>query len=591
MTAAEGRPERWNRVPILALVAAGVLLLTGFGMGLYGEQLYRDQRARDTGVQAGIIAASVSAALAFDDAQTTQEYLNALRASPDIEAAGVYDETGALVAGYSRAGSQPPPRRAEAAGRGVEGLQMSVVTPVSERGARLGSVYLRTSIEPLARRLLRFGGAALLAIMAALLLAVLGAAQVAMRRANAELQARARELGEANRELQVQMEERERAEEALRQSQKMEAIGRLTGGVAHDFNNLLMVASSGLDLMERTDDDKRRARLKDGVRQALDRGASLTRQLLAFSRRTALKPQVVDLREQVEGLQMLLERSLREDITVDLRLPHDLWPVEIDPGEFELALLNIAVNARDAMPNGGAIRVTAENRPAEGEGGEDQVALSVVDTGGGIPPDILSRVFEPFFTTKQVGQGTGLGLSQVYGFARSSGGEARIESRPGKGATIILLLPRSTKPLSEPRPAELDLPELPRGRGRILVVEDDDGVALSVRAMLDELGYGSRRAASAEEALELLGRDGRFDLVFSDMVMPGELNGLDLARRIVAERPELPVLLTTGFSEAASAAAAEGLQLLEKPYDMNALARQLETTMTQGGPKPGRAPA
>jgi signal transduction histidine kinase/ActR/RegA family two-component response regulator len=555
-------------------------------MGLYGEQLYRDQRARETRVQAGIIAASVSAALAFDDAQTTQEYLNALRANPDLEAAGVYDETGALVAGYSRQGSQPPPRRAAPAGQRVEGLQMSVVTPVSERGASLGSVYVRTSIDPLARRLLRFGGAALLAIMAALLLAVLGAAQVAMRRANAELQARARELGEANRELQVQMEEREKAEEALRQSQKMEAIGRLTGGVAHDFNNLLMVASSGLDLMERTQDEKRRNRLKDGVRQALDRGASLTRQLLAFSRRTALKPQVVDLRQQVEGLQMLLERSLREDIAVELDLPPDLWPVEIDPGEFELALLNIAVNARDAMPNGGVIRIRAENVAADGEDGLDRVALSVVDTGGGIPPDILSRVFEPFFTTKQVGQGTGLGLSQVYGFARSSGGEARIESRPGRGATIILFLPRTDKPLSEPQPA-LEKTEPPRGRGRILVVEDDDGVALSVRAMLDELGYGSKRAASAEEALQMLGRDGRYDLVFSDMVMPGELNGLDLARRIVAERPDLPVLLTTGFSEAASAAAGEGLQLLEKPYDMSALARQLEMTMAQGGPQGG----
>jgi signal transduction histidine kinase/ActR/RegA family two-component response regulator len=581
--------ERWNRIPVLALVAAAALVVIGLAMGIYSEKLYRDQRTRDAGVQAGIVAASVTAALAFDDARTAQEYVNALRANPDVDAAGIYDENGAFVAGYARKGAPPPPRRADLAAPHIEGRQLTLVAPVAEKGAELGRVYLRTSIDPLGRRLLRFGGVALVAVMAALLLGVLAAAQLAMRRANAELQSRARELGEANHELQFQMEEREKAEEALRQSQKMEAIGRLTGGVAHDFNNLLMVASSGLELMERTDDPKKRLRLKEGVAQALDRGAGLTRQLLAFSRRTALKPAVVDLGQQVAALQVLLDRSLREDITIALKLEPDLWPVEIDPGEFELALLNIAVNARDAMANGGSITITARNRPAlaEGELNGDFVELAIADTGGGIPPDILSRVFEPFFTTKQVGQGTGLGLSQVYGFARSSGGEVRIESRPGKGATILLLLPRSSKPLAVPAaaPAAIAAPS-GKTRGRILVVEDDDGVALSVRAMLDELGYASRRAASGEQALEMLAANARYDLVFSDMVMPGALNGLDLAHRIQKDRPELPILLTTGFSEAAAAAAAEGLHLLEKPYDMSALARELEATMRRPGARP-----
>jgi CheY-like chemotaxis protein len=308
----------------------------------------------------------------------------------------------------------------------------------------------------------------------------------------------------------------------------------------------------------------------------VDRGASLTRQLLAFSRRTALKPAVVDLAAQVEGMRVLLERSLREDVQVELDFAPGLWAVEVDPHQMELALLNIAVNARDAMPGGGRIVISGDNMTGMDDGGleGDFVRLSVRDTGKGMDPEMVSRVFEPFFTTKERGQGTGLGLSQVYGFTRASGGDVRIESRPEEGTTVCLFLPRSDKPLSS-RSADEDQRQPPRGQGRVLMVEDDEGVAAVVCEMLKELGYEPEHAVSAAAALELL--DGRpFDLVFSDMVMPGEMDGIQLAREIRKRRPELPIVLTTGFSEAAAAANQDGLRLLVKPYRIEQLAAELQ---------------
>jgi signal transduction histidine kinase/ActR/RegA family two-component response regulator len=567
----------WRIVPVLALGSALTLLLAGVVAGLYGERLYHSQKVREVGVQAEILAATVSAPVVFDDAPAAQEYVNALRANPEIEAAGVYDETGAIIAGYHRTGTALPRRMTKAGPPLFDGPHLVVTKPIEESGLPVGVVHVRSTLEPVSRRFSRYGAAALLVGMAALLLGVLGAAQTVLTRANNELRQRAKALAAANRELRVQIEEREKAEEALRQSQKMEAIGQLTGGVAHDFNNLLMVASSGLDLMDRTQDPARRQMLKESIRQAVDRGASLTRQLLAFSRRTALKPAVVDLASQVEGMRVLLDRSLREDIEIAFDFAPDLWPVEIDPHQMELAILNIAVNARDAMPNGGRIVISAANAPGYDEGGlqGDFVRLSVTDTGKGMGPDMVTRVFEPFFTTKERGQGTGLGLSQVYGFTRASGGDVRIDSEPDKGTTISLLLPRTTKPLPVRRREE-DEKEPPRGHGRILMVEDDDGVASVVCEMLKELGYEPERTATAAEALRLLEAAEPFDLVFSDMVMPGEMDGIQLAREIRKRRPGLPVVLTTGFSEAAAAANQDGLRLLVKPYRMEQLASELQ---------------
>ena len=525
--------------------------------------------AREAEVQDDILAANLTAALAFNDNDAAGQYLGALRANPEVEAAGLYNQDGALVASYRRDPAQALPPRAPDRVRSFADGQLVVIAPVAQAGVRLGSVYMRLQAEPLGRRALRYAAIGLLGVMASLVAIVLGAANAAQRRAN-------RALAAANEALRHQIEQRERAEEALRQSQKMEAMGQLTGGVAHDFNNLLMVASSGLDLLDRTDDPLRRETLRQGIRQALDRGAGLTRQLLAFSRRSPLKSEVVDLGRRLEGMHLLLERSLREDIGVRFDIQPDLWPVELDPAQLEVALLNIAVNARDAMPGGGTITLAARNRPGlsiEGEEG-DFVELSVSDTGVGMAPETARRVFEPFFTTKSVGKGTGLGLSQVYGFSRASGGAALITSKPGEGATISLFFPASTKPLSQPAAPKAPLQAPPPGT--VLLVEDDDSVAAAVSAMLGELGYRVLRASDAAGALAMLEREARtVDLVFSDMVMPGAMDGAALAEAVLQRRPDLPVVLTTGFSEAAEAATRKGLRLLPKPYRIDELAAEL----------------
>ena len=435
----------------------------------------------------------------------------------------------------------------------------------------MGLVYLRLRAEPLALRSVRYGALGLLSLMAMLVAAILAGANAAQRNAN-------RALAQANQSLRQQIEQREQAEAALRQSRKLEAMGQLTRGVAHDFNNLLMVLSGGLDLMDRAQSANRIDQLKQAMRQAVDRGATLTRQLLDFSRYSPLKTEVVDLGGQIKAMSLLLEGSLREDITVRYDIQPNLWPVELDPAQLEMALLNIAVNARDAMPSGGLITFAAHNRPAvtvEGNKG-DFVELSVTDTGEGMSPETVQRAFEPFFTTKRMRKGTGLGLSQVYGFSHASGGAALIASAPGQGATITLYFPASTKPLSPQAPAFETTPATAPPPGTVLLVEDEDAVAQAVSSMLSELGYRVVREADATSALAVLDRgEEPIDLVFSDMIMPGPLDGAALAETLLQKRPELPVVLTTGFSEAAKEAARKGLTVLPKPYRLEELASSL----------------
>ena len=387
-------------------------------------------------------------------------------------------------------------------------------------------------------------------------------------------------LEEANRQLRIEIDERAQVEETLRQAQKIEAIGQLTGGVAHDFNNLLMVISGGLDMLDRQTDPNRRRRLMDAMIQAAQRGASLTRQLLAFSRRQKLHPEPVDVAVQIGAMRELLDRSLRGDVHVEFDFPEALWPVEVDPGELELVILNLAVNARDAMPNGGTIVVRGENLPdlRDEEIQGDFVRLSVIDTGIGMSPDVLSRVFEPFFTTKDVGKGSGLGLAQVHGFATQSCGTVRIKSKLGQGTSIELYLPRSSNvPLKAPSLIDLNRARPKRSnQGRILLVEDDDEVAALVSEMLEQLGYRVTRAASAAAALGALADGRSIDLIFSDIMMPGGMNGVELAREIKRRRSDIPVLLTSGYSEAAARdAATAGVQILAKPYHIDELAAAL----------------
>jgi two-component system, NtrC family, sensor kinase len=387
---------------------------------------------------------------------------------------------------------------------------------------------------------------------------------------------------------------REIAEAALKQAQRLEAIGQLTGGVAHDFNNLLMVVSGNIERLRRYPvAEERQRKALDAIESAARRGASLTRQLLSFSRRQTHEPTAIDLSPRLVQLEDMLRSSLRGDITIDVQVAEGLWPTKIDLSELDLAVLNIAVNARDAMPNGGRLTVAAQNVRLDDTGtiglkGEF-VALSVTDTGTGIPPDVLTRVFEPFFTTKEVGKGTGLGLSQVYGFARQSGGTARIASQPGRGTTVTLYLPRTNEP-----PRNLDegastaAPRRRDGRGRVLVVEDNVDVADITRSHLEELGYSVIHAADVPAARALLSRgDADIDLVLSDIVMPGDLNGLDFVRAVRDEHGgKIPVLLATGYSDVAQAAADEGFPILRKPFDMRqlreALAKALRAARLKG---------
>lgn len=384
-------------------------------------------------------------------------------------------------------------------------------------------------------------------------------------------------LEDAHARLLQEVAERERTEAMLRQSQKMEALGQLTGGVAHDFNNLLMAISGGLNMLDRQPDEARLKRLKDGMRQAVERGAGLTKQLLSFSRTKALDAEVVDVNRQVAGMRELLDRSLGGNIVVETECTEDAWPVKIDAGEFELVILNLCVNARDAMPEGGMIVISARNISSfsDGDLAGDVVAVTVTDSGTGMSEATIARAFEPFFTTKDIGKGSGLGLAQAYGFARSSGGTLRIESTLGRGTTIELLLPRSFETLR----IQDDVPSATpskvmgtRALGRVLLVEDDDAVAELTGEMLDVIGFDVKRVSSAQQALDTLGGAETFKLVFSDIMMPGGMNGIQLAETIIERKHDVAILLTSGFASGFSEKAnLLRLEILAKPFELQQL--------------------
>jgi two-component system NtrC family sensor kinase len=389
---------------------------------------------------------------------------------------------------------------------------------------------------------------------------------------------------------QDEVHRREAVEQALRQTQKMEALGQLTGGVAHDFNNLLMVVTGNIEVLKKKLGTSGGERQLAAIEAAARHGESLTRQLLTFARRQPVQPQTIDLFNALPRLIDLLRPSLRGDIGLAADVPPDVWPIRVDPGELELAILNIAINARDAMPITGQLSVAVENRTFKGDepGHErltgDFVAVAISDTGEGIPPEIVPRVFEPFFTTKGVGKGTGLGLSQVYGFAKQSGGTATIESQSGNGTTVTLYLPRSESfALGEGPPAVPDEPgELP---ANVLLIEDNGEVAEATKGMLTSLGCTVVRAADASAALRMLGDGLKVDLVLSDIVMPGNFDGVALGQAVRA-RYDLPVVLATGYSGAAQRVAGEEFPLLIKPYRSDTLRRALRSAMGRSASQP-----
>ncbi len=390
------------------------------------------------------------------------------------------------------------------------------------------------------------------------------------------------QLQEANAHLRAQMEERVRMEETLRHAQKMDALGKLTGGVAHDFNNLLMVITAGIDMLERPVDAQRRERITSGMRQAAQRGASLTRQLLSFSRSHALKPEAVDLPRLINEMRDLLHRSLRGDIEVRVDMAPEIWPVYVDPGELEIAVLNLCVNARDAMENGGVITISAANEWQGPLGGNAGVRLTVSDTGTGMTPEVKARVFDPFFTTKEVGKGSGLGLAQVYGFARQSGGDVEIETQVGVGSAISLHLPRADGTARSDSADEPVTNAAEVASGSILLVEDDAEVASMIMDLLEGLGFDVIHAASGVSALGALANGRVIDLVLSDIMMPGGMNGIELAREIRARRPGVPILLSSGYSDAFREEAEKlGIAILVKPYRMQDLRSAVERAMSR----------
>jgi PAS domain S-box-containing protein len=377
----------------------------------------------------------------------------------------------------------------------------------------------------------------------------------------------------------------ERAQEQLAQSQKMEALGQLTGSIAHDFNNLLMIVSGHAQLLRRRLSDAKHLQAIDAIHSAANRGESLTRQLLAFSRRQPLNPVITDLKQRVEAVHEMLVGSLRGNVQLKCDIPAEVWAVEVDIAELELALVNIAVNARDAMPGGGSITLSARNVTLKKSDGVDQlegdfVALALTDTGVGIAPDVLPRIFEPFFTTKALGKGTGLGLAQVYGFSHQSGGTVVATSTVGSGTTITIYLPRRQAALVETVEAPPTQPIVP-GQGTVLVVEDNAEVGDVTASLVEQLGYRTMRAESATEALNLLQQGEKIDLVLSDVVMPGGMNGIALAQEIGNHYPRIPVLLTSGYSDVVQTAESH-FAILRKPFQLTALEKSVREALERG---------
>lgn len=373
----------------------------------------------------------------------------------------------------------------------------------------------------------------------------------------------------------------DRTREQLFQAQKMEALGQLTGGVAHDFNNLLTAVIASLDLIAKVSSgDERIRRLVDTAQKAASRGAQLTGQLLAFSRQQMLRPQTANLNDLIAAFETLLRRACPEAIAFSLQLTPDLGNTEVDPAQFQSAILNLVINAKDAMPRGGRLTIRTRNVEIDAKRAEDlqeiapgrYVMAEVADTGTGMSPDVRARAFEPFFTTKDVGKGTGLGLSQVYGFVRQSGGQIEIESRPGEGTSLRLYLPRTD--IAAERPGSEPTLDEPHFSGTILLVEDDPDVRLITAETLEMLGYTVCEAGSGAEALAMLQTGARFDVLFSDVIMPNGLNGVELASAARTLLPGLKILLASGYPRetlARHGKAADDFAFLHKPYPLAAL--------------------
>jgi len=404
-----------------------------------------------------------------------------------------------------------------------------------------------------------------------------------------------RELAEANARLMDEIAERERVEDALRQAQKMEAVGQLTGGLAHDFNNLLAAISGSLELMQsriaqgRVNDLDRYISAAQG---AATRAAAMTHRLLAFSRRQTLAPVPTNANRLIDGMEEMIRRTAGPAITLESILAEDLWPTLCDPNQLESAVLNLSINARDAMPDGGRLTIETCNVRLNKPGARDldmapghYVAVCVSDTGTGMAPDVLARAFDPFFTTKPIGMGTGLGLSMIYGFARQSGGQVRINSELGRGTAVRLYLPRHATDESSAAVSEAAEPPNRAGaREAVLVIDDEPTVRMLICDALTELGYVTIEAEDGPSGLQVVQSHARVDLLITDVGLPGGLNGRQVADAARARRPDLKVLFITGYADKAAAGStllSHGMQVMTKPFSFVALAAKIRLMLTK----------
>ncbi|QTI79614.1 response regulator [Roseomonas marmotae] len=405
------------------------------------------------------------------------------------------------------------------------------------------------------------------------------------------------ELSVANAQLRAESAQREAAEAALRQSQKMEAVGQLTGGIAHDFNNLLTGIMGSLDMVQglvARGEVTGVGRYVGAAMASASRAAALTHRLLAFSRRQTLAPRPLAPSRLVEGMEELLARTVGPMIAVETALAEDAGTILCDPNQLENALLNLAINARDAMPAGGRLRIgTADIEIGAALAAQldlpagPYVVLAVQDTGTGMPPEVAARAFDPFFTTKPIGEGTGLGLSMIYGFAKQSGGSVRIDSTVGQGTVVRLYLPRHDGCCEEERAPDGAPAAAPRAEQgeTVLVVDDEPVIRMLVTEVLRELGYAALEAADGDSALAVLRAKGRLDLLVTDVGLPGGLNGRQLADAARVTRPGLKVLFITGFAESAaldSGRLEAGMQVMTKPFSLDALATRIRAMIAEG---------
>lgn len=549
------------------------LLLVGTVAGYWSEHNLRAQRLNETRIQARMLGASIAPAIEFEDRSAIRSAIYALRADPNIKHVVLYDAYGQLAYGYARPGSHLAGLMdGDSNLATLEQDHIFVRQPINSHGSNLGTLEVRADFDPINRRLVQNVGLALLFGMGMIVILVLELANTAMRGVNED-------LARSNARLRNAGLERARAEEALRQAQKMQAVGQLVGGIAHDFNNLLTPLTGGLEIIAQNLKDPRLQRLAQNALDAARKGTRLTGQLLAFSRVQKIQMKAVDIAQLVRGMKILLTQAVGAKVDLEMDLQDNAGLVLCDANQVENALLNLAINARDAMPDGGVLRIAlrAADQP-------DMVEILVEDTGTGMSAETLARATEPFFTTKPIGKGTGLGLSQVYGIIEQCGGQMEIDSMLGRGTCVSIRLRRAQEKLpSENIKIEDGAQYCPlpctKLAAHILIIDDDEKVRLFMAATLEAHGHHVDAAADGQTALEMLQAQS-YDLLIVDYAMPG-MTGSELVSAARKTHPDQTILFVTGYADTAALHQASGgeANILHKPFGSQELIRAVDALL------------